>query len=137
MRFSILDDMYQIFTTIKEATGVTPELYRFPGGSINSYNNGIYEELIAEMTRRGFTAHDWNISSQDAAYPLPSTNVILNNVLSGANNKSYGVVLMHDSASKATTVGALPQMIDSLKEMGFEFGSLTSEDAPIFFGYRN
>ena len=43
---------------------------------------------------------------------------------------------MHDSAGKATTVAALPEMIDSLKEKGFVFDKLEQEDAPIFFGYR-
>lgn len=131
-----LTDMYQVFDMIKRETGTAPTLYRFPGGSINAYNSGIYEELIAEMTRRGFIAHDWNISSQDAVNTLPSKNIILNNVIGQANNKTYGIVLMHDSAGKATTVAALPEMIDSLKEKGFVFDKLEQEDAPIFFGYR-
>ena len=30
---AFLDDMYQVFTLIREATGVTPTFFRFPGGS--------------------------------------------------------------------------------------------------------
>ena len=36
-----LEDMYQIFCQIKETTGVTPTVFRFPGGSINGYNGGL------------------------------------------------------------------------------------------------
>ena len=133
-----LADMYEVFTLIKETTGTTPTLFRFPGGSINNYNTGIYEDLISEMLRRGFVPYDWNISSQDAAgkTPLPA-DTIFNNVISGASGASYGIVLMHDSGGKTTTVQALAPMIDKLREMGFELRALTPDVKPMLFGYRN
>jgi len=132
-----LADMYQIFTQIKEVTGVTPSLFRFPGGSINGYNRGLYQELISEMLRRGFIPYDWNISSSDAAsaQATPAATV-LENVVVGASRVHYGIVLMHDSAAKTTTVQALPAMIDRLQEMGFELKALTPECMPILYGYR-
>lgn len=132
-----LSDMYQIFSLIKETTGVTPTLFRFPGGSINGYNHGIYQELIAEMLRRGFVPFDWNISSQDAASnsPVPA-ETLLNNVINGAANVRRGVILMHDSAAKTTTVQALAPMIDRLREQGFELKALTPEVLPVLYSYR-
>ena len=131
-----LADMYQIFTQIKETTGVTPTLFRFPGGSINNYNSGICQELIAEMLRRGFVPFDWNISSKDAATTkLLSADVIVNNVVTSAEKVSYGIVLMHDSAAKTTTAKAVGPMIDQLREMGFTFEALTPETKSMLFAY--
>ena len=132
-----LSDMYQVFSLIKETTGVTPTLFRFPGGSINGYSHGIYQELIAEMLRRGFVPFDWNISSQDAATnSLVPAETLVNNVVKGAANVRRGIVLMHDSAAKTTTVQALAPMIDRLQEQGFELKALTPEVLPVLYSYK-
>ena len=64
---AFLDDYYKLFTNIKEATGQTPTIFRFPGGSVNSYDYPVYREIVAEMLRRGFVFYDWNLSSGDAS----------------------------------------------------------------------
>lgn len=131
-----LADMYKVFTLIKEATGVTPTVFRFPGGSINGYNYEISQDVISEMMRRGFVPYDWNISSGDASSGgLTPSDRIINNVINGAGGISRGVVLMHDAAPKTTTVAALPTMIRMLREMGFRFDCLHPETAPVLFGY--
>ena len=131
-----LVDMYQIFTQIRETTGVTPTLFRFPGGSINNYNSGISHELIAEMLRRGFVPFDWNISSRDAAtVKLLPAETLVNNVVNDAKKMPYGIVLMHDSAAKTTTAKAVGPMIDQLREMGFELKALTPETKSMLFAY--
>ena len=131
-----LDDMYKVFNQIRETTGVTPTFFRFPGGSVNSYNYGIYEDITAEMLRRGFIPCDWNMSAQDAtSKPLPVKDIIAN-VLS-TSNRSRGVVLMHDSATRTTTSEALPELIRQLRELGFQFEKLTPDVKPIVFGYRS
>ena len=131
-----LADMYQIFTQIRETTGVTPTLFRFPGGSINNYNSGISHELIAEMLRRGFVPFDWNISSRDAAtVKLLPAETLVNNVVNDAKKMPYGIVLMHDSAAKTTTAKAVGPMIDQLREMGFELKALTPETKSMLFAY--
>ena len=131
---AFLDDMYQIFKQIQDTTGVVPTFFRFPGGSINSYDHGIYEDIMAEMLRRGFIPCDWNMSAQDAtAIPLPVSDIIAN-VLS-TSNRSRGVVLMHDSTARTTTAEALPELIRQLKALGFQFEKLTPDVKPIMFGY--
>ncbi len=131
-----LDDMYKLFCEIREVTGVTPSLFRFPGGSINSYNGGVYKELIAEMIRRGFVPHDWNISSQDAVNPTRPAEDILQSVVEGALKVSRGVVLMHDSTYRGTTVDAVRSMIQQLREQGYTLDRLFPEDKPFLFGYK-
>jgi len=132
-----LADMYQLFTQIKEVTGQTPSLFRCPGGSINGYNQGIYQELLAEMLRRGFVPFDWNVSSEDAATNgMVPAETLAANVIRGASNVQRGIVLMHDSAQKTTTVQALPAVIDRLREQGFQLKALTPEVLPVLYSYR-
>ena len=70
-----LEDFNQMFCQIYEATGVKPQIFRFPGGSVNSYNVGIHQQLIAEMTRRGFVYFDWNVANGDAVFSKNSALV--------------------------------------------------------------
>jgi len=130
-----LDDMYKLFTLIKETTGVTPTYFRFAGGSINSHNYGIYQEIAAEMMRRGFIPCDWNVSSGDASSTLLSVDAITQNVLGGIAKTNRAVVLMHDSYVRTTTVASLPGIIRSLKEQGYSFDRLTPQTKPVLFTY--
>ena len=134
---SYLEDMYQMFTQIKETTGVAPTVFRFPGGSINAYNTGINQEIITEMLRRGFVPYDWNVSSEDAATRAPSAETIVSTVTQQVQRISRGVVLMHDSDYKYTTVAALPTLIDRLKEQGFAFDAIQPDTQPVLFSYSS
>ncbi|MBQ4505068.1 MAG: polysaccharide deacetylase family protein [Firmicutes bacterium] len=132
-----LSDMYKLFVLIKDTTGVEPSIFRFPGGSINGYNKGIYQQLEAEMLRRGFVPYDWNLSSGDASGTKASASQIVNNVVGPAKKLDRGIVLMHDSEPKTSTVEALVPMIDQLSELGFTFDKLSSTVKPVLFGYRD
>ncbi|MEG1657462.1 MAG: polysaccharide deacetylase family protein [Oscillibacter sp.] len=132
---NFLADQYRLFTLIRDTTGVTPSVFRFPGGSINAYNHGIYQEILSEMLRRGFVPCDWNLSSGDATGSATTPAKICSNVLDGAKNVNRGFVLMHDAAPKATTVAALNNMITGLRELGFSFEPFTAEIKPVLFGY--
>ena len=133
-----LDDFYQMYCQIVEATGVKPQIFRFPGGSINSYNGTVYMDIIAEMTRRGFVYFDWNAANGDAASRqiLPAST-LAENALASVGVRRRAVILMHDSASKTTTVEALETIIKGYLEGGYTFLPLTAETKPVIFGYRN
>ena len=132
-----LADMYKLFVLIRDTTGVEPSIFRFPGGSINGYNKGVYQQLEAEMLRRGFVPYDWNLSSGDASGTKASAAQIINNVVGPGKKLERGIVLMHDSEPKTSTVEALVPMIDQLSELGFTFDKLTSAVKPVLFGYRD
>lgn len=134
---AFLDDMYQIFTQIQDATGQTPTVFRFPGGSINSYNAGIYQELVAEMLRRGFVPCDWNVSAEDAAGNSPGVDQIVRNVMGSMDRIERGFVLLHDGDSQTTTVDALETLIDELRALGFNFACMTPETKPVLFVYKD
>ena len=128
---SYLDDFNKIYTLIYETTGVKPTLFRFPGGSKNSFNKHNYREIIAEMTRRGFDYFDWNLSVGDAVSRTPTpAEKCVSNVLSNSSKCAHGVVLMHDATPKRTTVEALPKLIEGLRQQGFRFDKLTHNIDP-------
>lgn len=134
---AFLEDFNSIYQKVYEITGVRAEIFRFPGGSLNAYNSTIYQELIAEMTRRGFTYYDWNVSSGDATLTnSPSAQRLADTVLSQAGKCQRAIVLMHDSKDKKNTVKALPDIIDRLRDEGYAIVPLTREVNPIIFGYR-
>ena len=131
-----LADFNKTYKLIYDITGMKAEIYRFPGGSINGYNMMLYQELIAEMTRRGFVYFDWNVSSFDAASTRPTP---VDTIIQGSTNvKNYNtaIILMHDTDAKQTTATALPAVIDKLTEKGYGFASLSRQIKPIIFGYN-
>lgn len=132
---SYLADFYETYTNVYEATGVKPQIFRFPGGSINNYNRLTYKQIIAEMTRRGFVYYDWNVSGEDAVNDADWTS-IYNNVINGiANNTSdKAIVLLHE---KQQTVYVLEDVIDKLIADGYHFGQLDNTVKPINFSYRD
>ena len=123
----------QVFNLIKDTTGVTPTCFRFPGGSINSYNKAVYKDIKAEMIRRGFVPYDWNVSSGDASTTKYTPEQLTGYVLNGIGSKSRIIVLMHDSSSKENTAQAVRQIIIGIREKGFIFAPLDYQTKPILF----
>lgn len=131
-----LRDFYKTYDLIYRITDIKPDIYRFPGGSINSYNNTIYQELISEMFRRGFVYYDWNVSSRDVAGKVTQQQ-IYDYVVPSCFKNSRNIILFHDSAGKVNTLKALPAIIDELTAEGYQFETLSRNVAPITFGYRD
>lgn len=129
-----LEDFNRLYEWIHEVTGVYPQIFRFPGGSINSYDRGVYQEIIAEMTRRGFVYFDWNVSAQDATVKQQAASVITESCLQGIG-KDLAVVLAHDSAPRSTTADALPAVIEGYRAAGYTFAPLTPGVTPVIMGY--
>lgn len=129
-----LADFKKEYDVIYNATGIKPAIFRFPGGSINSYDRDIYQQLIAEMTRRGFTYYDWNISSGDGTNTTTSA-AIKSNVMNTVAKIGHGIVLMHDANGKSNTVAVLEEVIVELIDKGYKFAPINNEVIPITFLY--
>ena len=114
---------------IKESTGITTNITRFPGGSSNTvskFNPGIMSRLSREVLKEGFLYYDWNVSSGDSGDVKTSTGVY-NNVTKGLRKGRNNVVLMHDFANNKKTVEALRGIIEYGKKNGYEFKKITNE----------
>jgi peptidoglycan/xylan/chitin deacetylase (PgdA/CDA1 family) len=131
---SFLEDFNNTYMSVYEATGVKPQIFRFPGGSVNNYNRFVYKEIIAEMTRRGFVYYDWNVSGEDAAETASWTS-IYNYVLDGArlHSDDRAIILLHDS--KARTVTVVEDIIKAMQDMGYTFLPLENNVMPVTFAY--
>lgn len=127
-----LADFTECYNFIYETTDVQPTIFRFPGGSVNNYNQATCKDIAREMARRGFIYFDWNVESADSGNNL-SSNTIYNNIINGCKGKNRAVVIMHDSNSKTSTVEALPAVIKQLKADGWQFAALTNQVRPVVF----
>ena len=131
---AFLEEFNSLYQWIYQTAGVYPSVYRFPGGSLNGYNRGVYQEIIAEMTRRGFVYYDWNASAQDATRtPRPASD-IAQDCLKGVG-RDLVVVLAHDSAARTTTADALPAIIEGYQAAGYTFAAITPGVTPVTMGY--
>ena len=131
-----LEDFKAIFDLVYETTGVQAEIFRYPGGSINAYNSGFYQELNAEMLRRGFIFFDWDVTGEDTLMGGANASQIQSSVLSGMENKSRGIVLLRDTVGKEAVPEALPGIITSLQEQGYQFKPLTADVLPVVYSYK-
>ncbi len=132
---NFLDDFDRISRQIEDSTGVKPEIFRFPGGSVNGYNMAISQELIAEMLRRGYVFYDWNSSSGDAAGASVSKSEIVSNVLNTGTKQKKKIVLLHDGSGHKATADALPEILEGLLDQGYELRALDNSVKPICFAY--
>lgn len=133
---AFLADAAALSDRLADITGLRPGILRFAGGSLNHYNAGIFQELTAELLRRGLRYYDWNVSAQDAVAKSPGAAVIAARVIDGVralDDTVPAVVLMHDT--KATTPAALPEILDTLSAEGYTFAALDSSVPMVAFGY--
>lgn len=125
---SYLADFQKAYDVVYETTGVKVELFRFPGGSINSHNKKVYQEIIQKMTEQGFIYFDWNASLEDAV-KQSTPEELVQNALDSALGRKKVVMLGHDIIYNTTQ--CLGNLIDSLPE--YEMKPLTADVEPIQF----
>ena len=110
-----LDNVEKGAKVIEDITGHKTKLFRFPGGSFGR------DEYIEIVNLYGYTYADWNSLNGDAE----ALNVSKSTMMEKLKESMYGqnplIVLMHDSATKQTTVDALPEIIRYISEQGYEF----------------
>lgn len=114
---------------IKDMTGSTSKLFRFPGGSKNRDVKRIHgktfnENLKNKLEAQGVQCFDWDIDSGDGLTDYTSANTIYNNIINQVDKFQNPIILMHDSCGKKTTLEALPSIIKTLKDMGYTFDTL-------------
>lgn len=132
---AFLADFEKTHSQIKAVTGYDTRLFRFPGGSINAYNMSNYQQIIAEMTRRGYIFYDWTVDSRDTS-KNPNKDIVLSSVVNGIAGKHESVVLMHDAAAKTYTLEALPEMIQIIKDSSYYIQPLSPSVKPPHFNYK-
>lgn len=125
---SYVEDFEKAREVVKNATGVEVKLFRFPGGSINAYNKGVYENIIDEMTGRGYIYFDWNASLEDAT-KHNDPELLLRNARESTFGRRKVVMLAHDTVYN--TVSCLEELIEQFPE--YRMLPLTEEVEPVQF----
>lgn len=123
-----MSDLTRIQNKVRDYTGITSTIIRFPGGSSNTvsrkYNVGIMTKLTKDVEDIGFRYFDWTISSGDAGNTTSSTQIV-KNVTSNITPNGANVVLMHDI--KSYTVNAIEDIIKYGLSNGYTFAPLTMQ----------
>ena len=135
---AFMADVYRLQDLLEDTIGFSPQILRFPGGSNNHVHRqyggvGLMHEIIQRVAEEGFQYFDWNVSGADATPHPQDPDVIIRSVLSGAQNKTSAIILLHDSHNRTTTVEALPSIIEGLLRMDFRFEVLTVDTVPVRF----
>ncbi len=121
------NDLNAIAGIVREQIGYVPCFIRFPGGSSNTvsanYTPGIMSQLSRDVVAAGYQYYDWDASCGDGAEH--TADELVDATMA---DTSYGytsiVFLMHDGADKATTVEALPRIIEYFQDEGYAFAPL-------------
>ena len=129
---AFFSDLSRLNDLVTEATGVKPQVVRFAGGSVNSYNRRIARPVAEELTRRGYTYFDWNVSAGDAEHGATAQSIYQDTVRESLQFEK-AVILFHDSSTKQNTVKELPKIIETLKKNGYRFDKLEPSVKPIIF----
>lgn len=114
-------DFNEIFEYVKNVTGTTPNYFRFPGGSTNSYGKSIVKSIAKDMKTNGYDFVDWNVSVGDGSAKATKDSIIAK-IQAESEGKNHIVMLAHDSGTKTETLAALPEIIEYYKANGYEFG---------------
>lgn len=129
---SFIKDLEKLQEYLYQITGVWPRYYRFPGGSSNAVSRVDIQELIRYLDENNITYFDWNIASGDAVSDILSAETITRNCVSKIDSWPESMILMHDALEKNTTVEALPQIIEQIRDRGDAvFLPITDETIPI------
>ena len=133
------NDLNEIRNKVFNIIGEKPRIIRLPGGSSNTiskkYSPGIMTRITEILTHNDFYYYDWNIDSMDASGRIDE-NQIYNNVITHLKSGT-NIILMHDSPTKMTTVGALRDIIKYGKDNGYTFAKITKKTPQIHHHINN
>lgn len=116
------------------AAGVTPRYFRFPFGSASCSGMKYVQDLGYAVTGWHIDSADWCYAKGSGGYCAPSTfryvpdayrRDLAGYVMSQVRAKDGGVLLFHDI--HASTVRALPGIIETLEDEGYAFVNVDSE----------
>lgn len=132
------EDFYRIYSYILDNTGVQSVYYRFPGGSSNTISDIDMQVFADFLAEREVEYYDWNLSSGDGGSVLLDVDTLVRNSTENILQHGTSIILMHDAASRSTTVEALPQIIENILAMeDTVILPITEETTPVHHIHKN
>ncbi|MCL6611966.1 MAG: polysaccharide deacetylase family sporulation protein PdaB [Peptococcaceae bacterium] len=120
-RETVRDEIMAAHRSIKEVTGVEPNLIRTP--------NGAFNDMVLEVADQlGYRVIQWSADSLD--WKKPGVDSIVQRVMDKVHPGA--IILMHASDTCLQTPEALPRVIEGLKARGYELVTVSKllEEGP-------
>lgn len=131
---SFFEDMNSASNAIYEKINIRPSILRFPGGSINEYNESIYQDIVDELAKRNFQFYDWNVSFDDAKKNTSIDEIVKSAMYGIELNKNKNIIMLaHDQAKNNVALEALKKVIDVLESYSYTFDKIDNSVEPITF----
>lgn len=125
---SFMNELDRTENVIKNILGPTffTRVIRMPGGRMSRvhYKDPNLPKLDEAFKQNNMVSIDWNAYDFDAEGKRKYADELFQNVKREVKGKNKVVILMHDTYGKEQTAKALPNIIQYLKEQGYEFGTL-------------
>jgi peptidoglycan/xylan/chitin deacetylase (PgdA/CDA1 family) len=125
-------DYEKVSARIREITGETPKLHRFPWGSNNGYVSSFVDSLHEKLASQGVKSFDWNVSGEDSVGGTVSTETIFQNVKKDLCRFDKPIILLHDSGAMKNTAAVLERLIDYIRSEGYGFDTLENREEYLF-----
>ncbi|MGG7176648.1 polysaccharide deacetylase family protein [Clostridium paraputrificum] len=125
---AFLDEMLESQAVIKEVTGESPNILRFPFGCNNTRYH-LKKELVELLHKNNMKIYDWNVDSTDGANHTASPSTYIKK---SKSDKNPIVLLMHCGYMNKNSAKALPEIIKFYKDQGYVFKVISNDTAEIF-----
>ena len=113
---ALLRDVNECADFIRDTTGVTPTVYRFPGGGSSA------KARQTELLRaKGYRVIGWNAVNGDEEIAGADADLLVEETVKTSQGKDTVILLMHDSAHHKETAEALPRIIAYYRAQGYAF----------------
>ena len=113
---ALLLDVQKCADTVRRVTGITPRVYRFPGGGGKNK-----ERQTTLLRKQGYRVVGWNAVCGDEEIQGADADELFNMTVSTSKGKDRVVLLLHDSAARKNTAEALLRIIEYFRQAGYEF----------------
>ena len=121
---AVLDEYNKTNQLVANSVGnpnFNSHLFRFPGGLAGGVYASVKNEAEQLLEQNYILNVDWNALTGDSEKSNPSAEYLMQSLQRTTYNKNSVVILMHDEEKKKVTVDTLPQVIENLRQQGFEF----------------
>ncbi len=112
---SFMNEVKKQEKLIKDRTGVTTNIIRFPGGSGTANAYGLKDSIIKKLKENGYGWVDWTASDGDGGW-VATGDIAWNNLIKEIN-EDIEVILFHDYSTQ--TLSILPKTIEYLQNKNY------------------
>lgn len=129
---NFIEEMDKTRDEIREVTGITSNLIRFPAGS-KPYLN---KEFLNKLHSKNYRVYDWNASLSDGLNYNAPPDKLLKESTRVVGTPSMVMLLMHCDEVNGNTCKTLPEIIEIYKSKGYRFKAITDDTPEFHFRFK-